>query len=294
MKLEFDKNNVADLSLDTLRETVNENNTTGQPFNIFMHFQFIERIMKMAEEHNLQPEIQRIEAVNNKNRSMPGVSIIPFLEEKNGKGDHTTMLLRRVFTDIAFRSNETDDYVFNLAMIYHQRGVQFGIGPKVKSCKNLCIMGAEDYTSTYGKNKVENTEHMFSIMNEWFQQAGDKFKEGVDFLDSLHNVVIDVSKFKQLIGALYMKKSLNDTNRLNGTTFLKESQIAQMVDKFNKKCFDNDQKKYTDAMTGFEVYAMGTEFHRPRSIDTMNIVEGNLEFTEIFKNEIEQATILTE
>jgi len=286
MQINFSKKEkLAELNLETLRETVNESNITGKPFNGLMHFAFIERIMDFAEKANLKPEIHRIEAVNNNNKYAPGVSQIPGLADKHGENDHRSLLLRRVFADIVMKSHETDDYVFSAAMIYHQGGVQIGLGPQVKTCKNLCIMGADHYVSTYGKNQVENLDHMFSLINEWLETPDNHFERGMNFIENLKNYDIDFESFKKLVGALYMRKSLSDISKSYSSPFLKESQIGAIIDKYNSVAYNPSKKEYDKPVNLYDIYSNATEFHRPLYTDMPNIIEGNIELNQIFESE---------
>ena len=290
MQVNFDNNKKTDLSFDVLKTSVNEENLTNTPFNGLMHFEFIERLLEIAERENLKPEISRIEAVNNKNKYAPGVSQIPNLAQNYGDHDHRSMLFRRVFSDILFYSHDTEEYILSASMIYHQQGVQIGIGPEVKSCTNLCIMGTDHYVSTYGKNSVENIDHMFSILSEYLKNSDYHFTTGKDFMDSLKSIEINKDRFKQLIGSLFMRKSLNDLSAKNGAQFLKEKQINELIDTFNEKTFNPATKNYEDTMDLYSLYSQATEFHRPVDTDIPNIIEGNAELNEIFNDEVIELT----
>lgn len=294
MKLNFDKTNVAQLDFQTLRETVDESNLTGTPFNGFMHYVFIEKLMELATKANLKPEIQRIEAVANKNKYAPGVSQIPGMADKYGEHDHKSLLLRRIFADIALKDKETDDYVLSAAMIYHQRGVQIGLGPQVKSCKNLCIMGADHYASTYGSNQVENLEQMFQLFQNWFERSDYHFDKGIQFMKKIKMVDLNVSQFKHLIGSLFMQKSLADISSKNGVAFLKDNQISHLVDEFNNTAFNNQTKSYDGTMNAYDIYNLATEFHRPSYTDIPLIIEGNAKINELFYTELSEFTSFPE
>jgi len=292
MQINFsEKDKLAELEFETLRETVNESNITGKPFNGLMHFSFIEKIMDIANAANLKPEINRIEAVNNNNKYAPGVSQIPGLADKHGENDHKSLLLRRVFADITMKSFETNEYIFSAAMIYHQGGVQIGLGPQVKACKNLCIMGAEHYVSTYGKNQVENLDHMFALIDEWFRRADTHFERGMNFLESLKNYDVNFEDFKRLVGALYMRKSLSDISRSFSSPFLKEAQIGSIIDKYNSVAYNPQENNYEKPVNLYDIYANATEFHRPSYTDMPNIIEGNVELNQIFEEEVENLII---
>jgi hypothetical protein len=272
------KNNVAELTFQELKESVDENSIGGSPFNHYMHHEFIDKVCDLAIANNLNPTIDKIEVVDSKSKYMPSISLIKKLEEVNGEKSHKNYLFRRVFCNIIFPDLSNDENVFNLAMIYHQNGVQFGIGTNVKMCQNLCILGSDYIVSSYGLNKVSiksgDNKHLFTIINDWINNAEPIYDKGDNFLSSMKDIIFSDDQFNKLVGMLFIDKTRRNIN--NECSFLNDSHIIDMV---SSKIFEPES-------TAYELYNVATNNHKPSSMDLQRVIEGNAIFTELFNNYI--------
>ena len=148
-QLNFAEAPVQVLTLEELEKSYHENLPTGDPVGGIYHFALIGEVLEAFEQRGLKPVIQEIFAAANRDSRRPGVTLLPQLEEKYGERAIEAHLLRRVYANIEIRSDETDDIVTCLAVAYHQKGIQLGIGPMVKVCHNQTILGAQDVVSNY-------------------------------------------------------------------------------------------------------------------------------------------------
>jgi hypothetical protein len=148
-QLNFAEAPVQVLTLEELEKSYHENLPTGDPVGGIYHFALISEVLEAFEQRGLKPVIQEIFAAANRDSRRPGVTLLPQLEEKYGERAIEAHLLRRVYANIEIRSDETDDIVTCLAVAYHQKGIQLGIGPMVKVCHNQTILGAQDVVSNY-------------------------------------------------------------------------------------------------------------------------------------------------
>ena len=158
-KLNFAEAPVQVLTLEELEKSYHENLPTGDPVGGIYHFALIQQVLAMFEERGLKPVVQEVFAAANRDSKRPGVTLLPQLEEKYGERAVEAHLLRRVYANIEIRSDETEDVVTCLAVAYHQKGIQLGIGPMVKVCHNQTILGAQDVVSNYtcfgGQNRKD-------------------------------------------------------------------------------------------------------------------------------------------
>ena len=143
-QLNFAEAPVQVLTLEELERSYHENLPTGDPVGGIYHFALIQQVLELFEKRGLKPVVQEIFAAANRDSKRPGVTLLPQLEEKFGERAIEAHLLRRVYANIEIRSDETDDVVTCLAVAYHQKGIQLGIGPMVKVCHNQTILGAQD------------------------------------------------------------------------------------------------------------------------------------------------------
>ena len=147
--LNFTENKVQVLTLDDLEKTYRENLTDGTPVGGIYHFDLIHQVTDIFEREGLKPEIQEIFAANNRDSKRPGATVLRELEEQYGERAVEAHLLRRVYANIVIHADETDHVVTCLAVAYHQKGIQLGIGPMVRVCHNQTILGAQDVIANY-------------------------------------------------------------------------------------------------------------------------------------------------
>ncbi|MBO4892018.1 MAG: hypothetical protein J5502_05370 [Prevotella sp.] len=148
-QLNFAEAPVQVLTLEELEKSYHENLPTGDPVGGIYHFALIQEVLNKFEQRGLKPVVQEVFAAANRDSKRPGVTLLPQLEEKFGERAIEAHLLRRVYANIEIRADETDDVVTCLAVAYHQKGIQLGIGPMVKVCHNQTILGAQDVVSNY-------------------------------------------------------------------------------------------------------------------------------------------------
>ena len=165
-QLNFAEQAVQVLTLGELERSYHENLPTGDPVGGIYHFALIQQVLAIFEKRGLTPVVQEIFAAANRDSKRPGVTLLPQLEEQYGERSIEAHLLRRVYANIEIRSDETDDIVTCLAVAYHQKGIQLGIGPMVavayhqkgiqlgigpmvRVCHNQTILGAQDVVSNY-------------------------------------------------------------------------------------------------------------------------------------------------
>ena len=210
-KLNFAEQAVQVLTLGELERSYHENLPTGDPVGGIYHFALIQQVLAIFEiqqvlaifeKRGLTPVVQEIFAAANRDSKRPGVTLLPQLEEQYGERSIEAHLLRRVYANIEIRSDETDDIVTCLAVAYHQKGIQLGIGPMVRVCHNQTILGAQDVVSNYtcygGQSRKDEYEPYQKIRRER--------------MSALKSAQMDRNGMLQLIGILVEKRILHDTN----------------------------------------------------------------------------------
>ena len=216
-KLDFKTNKVETLTLEDLRQTYKENLVTGQPVGGIYHFELIARVMELFEKAGLNPHIQEIFAADNRDSKRPGVTLLPQLEEKYGERALEAHLLRRVYANIEVRADESEDMVTCLAVAYHQKGIQVGIGPMVRVCHNQTILSARDVVSTYSwqgfrQRREELTiEALMSCVKDWAQIYGDQQQGRMSTVEHLKSQAFTRDDLYKTIGVLVEKRIRHDT-----------------------------------------------------------------------------------
>ena len=167
-QFDFQNNGIEVMDLETLQRTYKENDIYGNPVRGIYHYQVIQRMTDICRRHNLNYEVEEIFAAQNKNRTQPGVVILPQVEQTYGEKAVEAHVLRRIFTTIRILNGDTDELTTTLVVAYHQDGIQAAIGPCVRICHNQCILSPERSVANYGKDKV-TTEELFGKVDDWMR-----------------------------------------------------------------------------------------------------------------------------
>lgn len=256
-KLNFAEQAVQVLTLEELERSYHENLPTGDPVGGIYHFALIQQVLEIFEKRGLKPVVQEIFAAANRDSKRPGVTLLPQLEEKYGERSIEAHLLRRVYANVEIRSDETDDIVTCLAVAYHQKGIQLGIGPMVKVCHNQTILGAQDVVSNYtcyGSQSRKDRYTLEMVMDRAQQWADDYEpyqKIRAERVSAMRSALMDREGMLRLIGLLVEKRILHDTNndvlRISQPYPLNSSQINETSEQLIALMRHDDPISYWDA-----------------------------------------------
>lgn len=262
-QLNFAEAPVQVLTLEELEKSYHENLPTGDPVGGIYHFALISEVLEVFEQRGLKPVIQEIFAAANRDSRRPGVTLLPQLEEKYGERAIEAHLLRRVYANIEIRSDETDDIVTCLAVAYHQKGIQLGIGPMVKVCHNQTILGAQDVVSNYAcwgmqksdgrckKSEKLGVEDIIIRAQQWADDYEPYQKIRRERMGLLKSAQMDREGMLQLIGILVEKRILHDTQnevlRQSSPYPLNSSQINETSEQLIALMRHDEPISYWDA-----------------------------------------------
>lgn len=137
---DFEKAKVQTLSLDQLARTHKENDIYGKPLRGIYHYDLLNQIIGMCNAQNYDVEVYDLFAAQNKDRNTPGVVLLPQVEAQYGERAVEAHILRRVFANIRITNFDDADHTTNLAVAFHQKGIQVGFGNMVMICHNQCML----------------------------------------------------------------------------------------------------------------------------------------------------------
>ena len=256
-KLNFAEQAVQVLTLEELERSYHENLPTGDPVGGIYHFALIQQVLEIFEKRGLKPVVQEIFAAANRDSKRPGVTLLPQLEEQYGERSVEAHLLRRVYANIEIRSDETDDLVTCLAVAYHQKGIQLGIGPMVKVCHNQTILGAQDVVSNYtcygGQSRKDklSLESVIGRAELWADEYEPYQKIRRERMGALKSAEFTRTDMLQLIGILVEKRILHDTQNeelhLSTPYPLNSSQINETSEQMITLMSRQEPQSYWDA-----------------------------------------------
>ena len=261
-QFDFQNNGIEVMNFETLQRTYKENDIYGKPVQGIYHYQVLQRMMDICEKYNLDYEVEEIFAAQNRNKTQPGVSILPQVEQTHGEKAVEAHILRRIFATIRIKDWETDELTTTLVVAYHQDGIQAAIGPCVKICHNQCILSPERSICNYGKNKV-TTEGVFETVDGWLANFEVNMNE-------------DIARI-QLLTALRVSHDSSDRNLSSSveTYPLNQSQISIFTEEVLKLVREKGQ------ITAWDLYNVATEIYKPGRTDFPALIPQNGAMAEL-------------
>ena len=278
-QFDFQKNGIEVMNFETLQRTYKENDIYNNPVQGIYHYQVIRRMMDICEKYNLDYEVEEIFAAQNRNKTQPGVSILPQVEQTHGEKAVEAHILRRIFATIRIRDWETDELTTTLVVAYHQDGIQAAIGPCVKICHNQCILSPQRSISNYGKKKV-TTDELFETVDGWLANFEVNMNEDIARIQRLKRRIIPMEEIYLYIGLLTALRVSHDSSDRNlsstvETYPLNQSQISIFTEEVLKLAMSKGQ------ITAWELYNIATAIYKPGKTDFPALIPQNGAMAEL-------------
>lgn len=173
----FKENKVEVIELDELKRTYKENDVLGRPLRGMYHYEIIDKVADILASNGLQMEIDEIFAAQNNERMNPGVVVNPEIEKTYGENAIEAHVLRRIYANIGVRDFDTQELTTNVAIAFHQKGIEIAYGPMVRICHNQCIMSPERVFSTSRNVTIDEMIRRFSDCMSSFSRHIEEDKE---------------------------------------------------------------------------------------------------------------------
>lgn len=275
----FTEQSIETMTLDTLRRTFKENDTEGIPVKGIYHYQVIERVEEICRRHNVKYEVEEIFAAQNRNKNTPGVVILPQVEEKFGERAVEAHILRRIYTTIRIKEEETDELTTSLVVAFHQSGIQMAIGPCVRVCHNQCILSPERIASNFGKQKV-STEQLFECVDDWLANLYKQMEEDRKKIERLKKKILTPLEVYAYIGLLTTLRVSHDSSdkRLScqvETYPLNQAQISDFTEELLKLALDKKP------LSAWDIYNVATEIYKPGRMEIPVVIPQNAVLAEL-------------
>lgn len=288
--LDFDISKVQTLTLEQLARTEKENDYNGKPLMGIYHFQLIQQIQEMCAERGYKAEIWDLFAANNKDRRAPGVSRLPQKEEKYGERAIEAHILRRVYCNIRLYDldkGEGDDAITtNLAISFHQKGLQVGIGRNVVICHNQTMLNREQYAATYkdGRTPGIALSEMIAKIGVWLDDLRNITADDDEKIEKMKRRVISAQEMFTIIGMLTSLRVASETKfkaiRNNNTIPLNQAQISRITEKMMLAYQDRGK------VTAWDFYNAATDMYKPYMLDQPMILSQNLALVDFIETHV--------
>ena len=285
-QFDFQKNGIEVMNFETLQRTYKENDIYNNPVQGIYHYQVIRRMMDICEKNNLDYEVEEIFAAQNRNKTQPGVSILPQVEQTHGEKAVEAHILRRIFATIRIKDWETDELTTTLVVAYHQDGIQAAIGPCVKICHNQCILSPQRSICNYGKKKV-TTDALFETVDGWLANFKVNMNEDIERIQRLKRRIVPMEEIYLYIGLLTALRVSHDSSDRNlsstvETYPLNQSQISISTEEVLKLAMSKGQ------ITAWDLYNVATEIYKPGKTDFPALIPQNGAMAELLLSRLSE------
>lgn len=287
-QFDFQKNGIEVMNFETLQRTYKENDIYNNPVQGIYHYQVIRRMMDICEKYSLNYEVEEIFAAQNRNKTQPGVSILPQVEQTHGEKAVEAHILRRIFATIRIKNWETDELTTTLVIAYHQDGIQAAIGPCVKICHNQCILSPERSVCNYGKRKV-TTEEVFDTVDGWMANFEVNMNEDIERIRRLKQRIISSEEIYMYIGLLTALRVSHDSSDRN----LSSSVETYPLNQGQISIFTEEVLKLVAAkgrITAWDLYNVATEIYKPGKTDFPALIPQNGAMAELLLSRLPEET----
>lgn len=275
---DFDKARVQTLTLEQLERTHKENDVYNKPLRGIYHYDLIKQVVEMCNAHNYKAEIYDLFAAQNKDRNTPGVVLLPQVEAQFGDHAVEAHILRRVFANIRLTDFDDAENTTNIAVAFHQKGIQVGFGNMVQICHNQCMLGASNYIATYsdkgqGRGNGITIEEALLTVNGWLDDAQDRVMQERTRMERMKAIDVPAEQLFLIIGMLTSMRVKCDT-RVSEikeyTTYpLNQSQISKFTETLLVQY--NRHKK----VTVWDIYNAATDLYKADSMDIPSLLPQN-------------------
>lgn len=284
---DFEKAKTQAITLEQLSRTHREDDVYGNPLRGIYHFDLFNKVIDECTELGYNVEVYDMFAAQNRDRQSPGVVRLPQVEAVKGQHAVEAHILRRVYANIRITDFDNDDTTTNVAIAFHQKGIQIGFGPNVMICHNQCMLSPELYMSSYSekgkKGSGMEVAAMFDTLKSWLVDARHIIETDRERIAKMKETRITAEQMFLLIGLMTATRVKADTSRKsireNITYPLNQSQITlfteDMLEAYHDKEFVTAWDMYNSATNLYKANRMDIPALLPQNRAMVNFMKAN-------------------
>lgn len=284
---DFEKAKTQAITLEQLSRTHREDDVYGNPLRGIYHFDLFNKVIDECTELGYNVEVYDMFAAQNRDRQSPGVVRLPQVEAVKGQHAVAAHILRRVYANIRITDFDNDETTTNVAVAFHQKGIQIGFGPNVMICHNQCMLSPELYMSSYSekgkKGSGMEVAAMFDTLKSWLVDARHIIETDRERIAKMKETRITAEQMFLLIGLMTATRVKADTSRKsireNITYPLNQSQITlfteDMLEAYHDKEFVTAWDMYNSATNLYKANRMDIPALLPQNRAMVNFMKAN-------------------
>ncbi|WP_280120449.1 DUF932 domain-containing protein [Sangeribacter muris] len=275
---DFDKAKVQTLSLAQLERTHRENDVYGKPLRGIYHFELLNTLINECTNLGYNVEVYDLFAAQNKDRSTPGVVLLPQVEAQYGERAFEAHILRRVFANIRITDFDDEEKTTNLAVAFHQKGIQVGFGNMVKICHNQTMLCADKYIATYsergkGRGEAITIPQVLDVVKSWLVDARKIIVTEREKIERMKEIEVGAQQALLLIGMLTAIRVKCDSAYLA----IKENRVYPLNQAQITKFTESLLLKYHESahLSAWDLYNAATDLYKADSMDIPALMPQN-------------------
>lgn len=284
---DFEKAKTQAITLEQLSRTHREDDVYGNPLRGIYHFDLFNKVIDECTELGYNVEVYDMFAAQNRDRQSPGVVRLPQVEAVKGQHAVEAHILRRVYANIRITDFDNDETTTNVAVAFHQKGIQIGFGPNVMICHNQCMLSPELYMSSYSekgkKGSGMEVAAMLDTLKSWLVDARHIIETDRERIAKMKETRITAEQMFLLIGLMTATRVKADTSRKsireNITYPLNQSQITlfteDMLEAYHDKEFVTAWDMYNSATNLYKANRMDIPALLPQNRAMVNFMKAN-------------------
>lgn len=284
---DFEKAKTQAITLEQLSRTHREDDVYGNPLRGIYHFDLFNKVIDECTELGYNVEVYDMFAAQNRDRQSPGVVRLPQVEAVKGQHAVEAHILRRVYANIRITDFDNDETTTNVAVAFHQKGIQIGFGPNVMICHNQCMLSPELYMSSYSEKGKKGfgmeVAAMLDTLKSWLVDARHIIETDRERIAKMKETRITAEQMFLLIGLMTATRVKADTSRKsireNITYPLNQSQITlfteDMLEAYHDKEFVTAWDMYNSATNLYKANRMDIPALLPQNRAMVNFMKAN-------------------
>lgn len=274
---DFEKAKTQAITLEQLSRTHREDDVYGNPLRGIYHFDLFNKVIDECTELGYNVEVYDMFAAQNRDRQSPGVVLLPQVEAVKGQHAVEAHILRRVYANIRITDFDNDETTTNVAVAFHQKGIQIGFGPNVMICHNQCMLSPELYMSSYSekgkKGSGMDVAAMLDTLKSWLVDARHIIETDRERIAKMKETRITAEQMFLLIGLMTATRVKADTSRKsireNITYPLNQSQITLFTEDMLEAYHDKE------FVTAWDMYNSATNLYKANRMDIPALLPQN-------------------
>lgn len=274
---DFEKAKTQAITLEQLSRTHREDDVYGNPLRGIYHFDLFNKVIDECTELGYNVEVYDMFAAQNRDRQSPGVVRLPQVEAVKGQHAVEAHILRRVYANIRITDFDNDETTTNVAVAFHQKGIQIGFVPNVMICHNQCMLSPELYMSSYSekgkKGSGMDVAAMLDTLKSWLVDARHIIETDRERIAKMKETRITAEQMFLLIGLMTATRVKADTSRKsireNITYPLNQSQITLFTEDMLEAYHDKE------FVTAWDMYNSATNLYKANRMDIPALLPQN-------------------